>query len=473
MAFATQNGNASYTSISMPNVISIGNYAFLNGMEEEVIIPASAERIGEGAFASSANLTKFTVDGGDKFFVSEDGVLYRYLDKAAKKYELAAYPTALNAQGEAGAREYTILEGTVRVQAYAFYQVNSGVINKVVLPYSVKSIGDSAFYQSGITHYTFESIIAPVLETVYRSEIETAIEESSTIAYYKGYYYSNFENLIYYYSDYVREASPLSMSYPSNGKGYDNHIYKLYFGERKQLGIYMEDLTREIIANIQAFEDMIPEILSWTENVTEENKAKLIALAEEVKKTRSNYNTVKTNVAQSVYITEELSNALMDVELKVREAKAAYGIVTQLRSLQISDGSTHRRNYVVGEFFDITGLEIVLVYEDYSTELVGEDEITLLTTTALTIRTKYVEVECRGKKTPVPITVTEVKVDVEDSDKKEPTDSVVPETSEKKEDKGGCGSVVSGATLSVITLATACVAVFGKKKKADKADFEE
>jgi hypothetical protein len=182
---------------------------------------------------------------------------------------------------------------------------------------------------------------------------------------------------------------------------------------------------------------------------------------------------VKTNVAQSVYITEELSNALMDVELKVREAKAAYGIVTQLRSLQISDGSTHRRNYVVGEFFDITGLEIVLVYEDYSTELVGEDEITLLTTTALTIRTKYVEVECRGKKTPVPITVTEVKVDVEDSDKKEPTDSVVPETSEKKEDKGGCGSVVSGATLSVITLATACVAVFGKKKKADKADFEE
>ena len=485
MAFAAQsqtneNSNASYTSVSFPNVVSIGNYAFLNGMEAEVNIPASAAFIGEGAFASSANLTKFTVLGGDKFFVDEYGVLYRYLNKEAKEYELAAYPTALNAKGEAGEREYSILEGTLRVAAYAFYQITNGTIDKVVLPYSVNTIGDSAFYQSGIKHYTFESIVAPVLETVYRSEIETAIKESSTIAYYKGYYYSNFENLIYYYSDYVREESPISMSYPSNGKGYDNHIYKLYFRERTQLGIYMEDLTREIITNIEKFDAMISEILSWTENVTDENKAKLEALAEEVKQTRSNYNTIKTNVAQSVYITEELSEALMRVELKVREAKAAYGIVTQLRSLQISDGSTHRKDYVVGEFFDMTGLELVLVYEDYSTEIVGADEITLLTTTALTLRTKYVEVECRGKKTPVPVTVKDAVVESETPETSDPTeDSGVieipesPENKAEKDGKGGCGSVVSGATWSAITLATACVALLGKKRKADEADSQK
>ena len=473
MAFATQDRNASYTSISMPNVIHIRNYAFLNGMEEEVILPASVQSIGEGAFASSANLKKFTVEGGDKFFVSEDGVLYRYLDKAAKKYELAAYPAALNAQGEAGARECSILEGTVRVQAYAFYQLNSGTIDKVVLPYSVKSIGDSAFYQSGIKHYTFESIVAPILETVYRSEIETAIEESSTIAYYKGYYYSNFENLIYYYSDYVREASPISMSYPSNGEGYDNHIYKLYFGERKQLGIYMEDLTREIIANIEKFTEMIPDILSWTENVTEENKAKLEVLAEELKQTRSNYNTVKMNAEQFVYITEELSNALMDVELKVREAKAAYGIVTKISGLQLYEGAVYKVDYLVGEYFDMTGLQLVVVYEDYSTEIVGVEEITLLTTTALTSRNKYVEVACRGDKTRIPVTVTEKKTDADADDKREPEISETPEASEKKENKDGCGSVVSGATLSAITLATACVALFGKKRKADKADSEK
>ncbi|MBQ9113367.1 MAG: leucine-rich repeat protein [Clostridia bacterium] len=489
MAFAAQNqvnenGNASYTSLSIPNVISIGNYAFLNGMEEEVIIPASAMFIGEGAFASSANLTKFTVDGGDKFFVCEDGVLYRYLNKEAKEYELIAYPTALNAKGEAGEREYSILEGTLRVQAYAFYQIKNGAIDKVVLPYSVNTIGDSAFYQSGIKHYTFESIIAPVLETVYRSEIETAIEESSTIAYYKGYYYSNFENLIYYYSDYVREESPLSMSYPTNGKGYDNHIYKLYFSERTQLGIYMEDLTREIIANIKKFDSMLSEIVSWTENVTDENKAKVEALAEEVKQTRSNYNTLKTNVAQSVYFTEELIDALMRVEMKVREAKAAYGIETQLLRLQISDGSTHRKDYVVGEFFDITGLELVLVYEDYSTEIVGEAEITLLTTTALTLRTKSVEVECRGKKTPVPVTVKDAVVESETPETNDPTEDSgaieipeVPENSAEteKDGKGGCGSVVGGATLSAITLATACVALLGKKKtkEADEADSKK
>ena len=303
--------------------------------------------------------------------------------------------------------------------------------------------------------------------------MEDSIESASSIAYYKGYYYTNFEDLLYNYTDYVREVSPLSMSYPSNGKGYDNHIYTLYFSERTKLGVYMEDVTREIVENIQVFAEMIPEILEWTENVTEENKAKLEAFAEQVKATRSNYNTIKTNVAQSAYVTDELLDTLMDVEMKVRAAKAAYGIVIQLRSLQISEDSTHRQNYIVGETFDMTGLELVLVYEDFSTEIVGVEEITLLTTTALTLRTKYVEVECRGKKTPVPVTVTEAVVEPEVPETSEPAqDSQMPETSVEPEAEskgGGCGGVVSGVSLGAITLALG-VAICAKKK--NEADSE-
>ena len=313
------------------------------------------------------------------------------------------------------------------------------------------------------------------METVYRSEVEDAIEGASSIAYYKGYYYSNFENLLYNYTDYVREVSPLSMSYPSNGKGYDNHIYTLYFSERTKLGIYMEDVTREIVTSIEKFAGMFDELLEWTENVTSENKAKLEAFAEEVKMTRSNYNTIKTNVGQSAYVTDELLEKLMDVEMKVRDAKAAYGIVIQLRSLQISEDSTHKQDYIVGETFDMTGLELVLVYEDFSTEIVGVEEITLLTTTPLTLRTKYVEVECRGKTTPVRVNVTEAVVEPEVPETNESTqDSQIPETSVEPEAEskgGGCGGVVSGVSLGAITLAIGVV-LGAKKRKADEADSE-
>ena len=474
MAFASQTGFGGYTSISIPNAITIGQYAFLGGAESQVSIPASVTYIGEGAFAASSNLKKFVVEGGDSYFTDDMGVLYRYLNKEANEFELATYPAALVVDGVAGERSYSILEGTLRVQAYAFYQVKSGAIDEITLPYSINTIGDSAFAQSGIKHYIFESIEAPVLETVYRSEVEDSIESASSIAYYKGYYYNNFEDLLYNYTDYVREVSPLSMSYPSNGKGYDNHIYTLYFSERTKLGVYMEDVTREIVDNIQAFAEMIPEILEWTTNVTEANKAKLEAFAEEVKATRSNYNTIKTNVAQSAYVTDELLDTLMDVEMKVREAKAAYGIVIQLRSLQISEDSMHRQNYIVGETFDMTGLELVLVYEDFSTEIVGVEEITLLTTTALTLRTKYVEVECRGKKTPVPVTVTEAVVEPEVPETSEPTqDSQIPETSVEPEAEskgGGCGGVVSGVSLGAITLALGVA--FSAKKRKNEVDPE-
>ena len=71
------------------------------------------------------------------------------------------------------------------------------MLSDLVLPHSVNAIGDSAFFMSGILEYTFESIEAPKLETVYRSEIDDAIQGMSTVAYYKGYFYTNFETYIY------------------------------------------------------------------------------------------------------------------------------------------------------------------------------------------------------------------------------------------------------------------------------------
>ena len=96
---------------------TIGDYAFLNGGESTVVLPASVEVIGVGAFASSNGLTEITVSEDNENFFVEDGVLYRYLDAEAKKYEIVCYPTAKVATDGS----YAIKEGTVSVKAHAFY----------------------------------------------------------------------------------------------------------------------------------------------------------------------------------------------------------------------------------------------------------------------------------------------------------------------------------------------------------------
>lgn len=461
MAFASQTAS-SYTSVTMPNVQEIGRFAFLNGSFSTVTIPATVTKIGEGAFAACANLTSFVVEN-ENFFV-DNGALYRKLSTDGE-YELAAYPSGLIAAGEAGARSYAIKEGTLRVQAYAFYELKDGAIDSITLPYSVNTIGDCAFYGSGIHEYVFESIEAPILEAVYREEIETAIADASTIAFYKGYYYSNFETLLYNYTHYVGDESPLSMKYPSNGKGYDNHIYKLYFGERTEMGVYMEDLTRQTLKEIEDANAMLKDLESWTTNVKPENKAKVEALAEKVKAARANFNLILNNASQAQYMTDEVSATLMNVESKIRAAKTAYGIQTNISSLQIAEGSTHRTTYTVGEHFDMTGLKLMFVYDDYSTELVPADEMTLLTTDELRISTSYVEVKCRGKKVRIIVTIQSADAPADSS-----SDSSVGESTGGK--KKGCGSFVSGTGVSAFALAAASLVACRKRKSKQTQEDE-
>ncbi|MBQ9713972.1 MAG: leucine-rich repeat protein [Clostridia bacterium] len=487
-AFAVQDGATggatAYTSVSMPIVEEIGAHAFLNNAMTSVEIPASLKKLGAGAFASAASLKTVTVeDGNENFFipVGHEDVLYRYVDKAAGTYELALYPAARVNESKA----YNILEETVRVDAYAFYDLNNGALEKVTLPYSINTIGDAAFFASGIMQYTFESIQAPTLEAEWRQEIQESLANGATLPY-RGYYYANFETYLYNYSEFVKEENPLMMEYPSNGKGYENHIYRTYFGTRTATEPLMEDDTRTCLKMIESMYNA-EEISTWMNwEVNAENKALVEAFSQTVKQTRLLYNNAMKIETQIPFITEEYADKLLAVETALRDVKAKFGVIVKVSEIKLSGESTHKTEYKVGESFDMTGLVIIVVYDDYSTDVLQEDDVTLVTT-KLTKYTKYVEVSYEGKKTRIPITIVTEEKPVEpeipdDSSEEESSaeeeSSIETESSESRLDsssvsleeetagggKKGCGGAISGIACGILALGVCGIALYKKKE---------
>ena len=104
-------------------VEGIGDYAFyLTAISGTVTIPATCEYVGVAAFGRTG-ITAFDVAEGNGYYTDIDGVLYRYINKAERTYELTAYPANRTADTVGGLRTFTVAEGTVSILAYAFNNV--------------------------------------------------------------------------------------------------------------------------------------------------------------------------------------------------------------------------------------------------------------------------------------------------------------------------------------------------------------
>lgn len=477
-AFAAQkaNGEAAYTVVAIPNAKTIGDFAFLNGMEESVVIGSNVRHIGSGAFASSSCLKAFTVDGNSGYFV-EDGVLYRYVDEAKSEYAAVAYPAAYARVD--GDTTIALKEGTVYVEAFAFHGLNAGSLKKAVLPYSLASIGDGAFYESGIYEYTFESIQAPRLETSYRSEVENAVLNLETNTPYRGYYYTNFETYIFNFTDYIREENKLIMNYPVNGVGYDNYIYCLYFGTRNVTEILPEDETRECIDLIQNVLPSAAEVETWTQlAVTDENKAMVMSVSDNVKAARQYYNNAMKKDGQQQFISDELAEKLTAVEKALRTVKARFGIVSKISSVSAAESSTHKTEYTVGETFDMTGLVVEIVYDDYSTEIADASQLTLVTGALgkydryVVVRYNATDVNGNAVEEEVRIMVTIKDASSNSGDVTSSDSSVVDNSENEKGNKtiliiGGC--VLGAAVLGILVAVAIKSATKSKAQRAEKA----
>lgn len=256
IGFAAFTGCRFLESIgNTPALVEVADHAFSGTNLKQVTAPM-LEKIGVCAFQDNENLTAFSFSVnlsyiGDRAFwgcakladffydvngtpqkdgklndyaTLHDGVLYTVLPSG--KLQLTAVP------GGKAIETLEVLEGTVRVDQYAGNQNKS--ITKVILPESLKLIGNYAFYgYDALECVEFRSFIAPALESSYISSAK--LEEDDPGFSILQNYYDVFELELCYYTfiDLAGKKEPIKMILPSNmdTEGYDGIIYLVCFGK--------------------------------------------------------------------------------------------------------------------------------------------------------------------------------------------------------------------------------------------------
>ncbi len=386
LAFA----DTAITSLEIPNLTDLsfddswfelddgGNWVEVTGKKTARITP--------GAFNGIDGLKTVTVKGEGKLSVI-DNVLY--MDTAEGKV-LLLYP----AKRSGG--EYTIVKDTVRVADYAFYNTHN--LEKVTIPYTVKSIGSYAFFNlldeikdseenlvypnsKSVSEFIFEGVEAPALEASYHekgySTYEGVDDEGNPVIYLtdfcgwaQGLFYTNFKG---YFHEIVDPATlkpteegksfGLKISYPTNGIGYNSPIWKNFFKQVETTAYapeYNTQKTIEAIASLPAL-NVVQDALA---NGTVDEKYMAIKAISEtyVQPTRILYNGI-TSTQQIALVTEYTK--LLEIEKAIRDAKASLGKSAEISSFEIVTNPT-KTKYVGGESFDKTGMVVKVIYDDMS-----------------------------------------------------------------------------------------------------------
>lgn len=136
----------SMETIDLPESLeTIGDLAFAETSLSAVRIPANVTEIGAGAFVltSSSRLTEFEVSSENEEYIVQDGALF-----LKGGVVLLAFPT-----GYAGS--YTIPDGTMGIQSYAFGHCRQ--LTELVIPGSVELIGEDAFYDAGFNEISISN----------------------------------------------------------------------------------------------------------------------------------------------------------------------------------------------------------------------------------------------------------------------------------------------------------------------------
>ena len=132
------------TSITLPATIkSLGNSVF-NSLPnlKKITIPKNVETIGLYVFAGSDNLAKILVNANNKYLASQNDILYN-----------KNLTTIINYPPGKVEEKYEGLSTLERFENYSFYYTKQ--VKAVVVPKSVKYIGEAAFARSNIKEVYF------------------------------------------------------------------------------------------------------------------------------------------------------------------------------------------------------------------------------------------------------------------------------------------------------------------------------
>ena len=234
----------------------------------------------------------------------------------------------------------------------------------------------------------------------------------------------------------------------------------------------MDDYTRECKGMIESLYG-VDEIKNWiNEDKTEENKNKVLSFAERVQLARLYYGNV-TDAKQREFIGQANADKLTALEAALRDIKKAFNIpVNALKLDYLTEG--YKSNYVEGETFDMTGLTVIVIYDDGSTEVLDLSEVTLKDTAPLTIYDRTVTVTARGMTRTIKVVVTAAGTgdsSSDSSDSSSSTGSTVTDTgssSGQSEEKDNGWLLYAGIGVGAAAVIAAGVVVFLMVKKNKK-----
>ncbi len=143
-------GNTKMVSVTIPaGVASISDRCFLDCTAlASIIIPSKVYEININAFLGCTKLTEFIVDNSNIRYSSKNGVLLNSLGTT-----LIQFP-----KGKSGT--FVVPNTVTSIGDYAFYQCKD--ITNVVMTDTVTSIGDSAFRASGVTALTIPGSVQTI-----------------------------------------------------------------------------------------------------------------------------------------------------------------------------------------------------------------------------------------------------------------------------------------------------------------------
>jgi len=160
-------GCTNLTSITIPSVIIIGDEAFKGSSLTSVTIPGSVTSIGNDAFGCCSKLSSIDVDASNKCYSSIDGVLFN-----KNKTTLIQYPEA-----KSGAN-YIIPSSVTSIGDSAFYSCTG--LTCITIPSSVTSIGGEAFNGCSNLQEIHAQSVTPIdLSAVYSDEFNNIDKISS------------------------------------------------------------------------------------------------------------------------------------------------------------------------------------------------------------------------------------------------------------------------------------------------------
>lgn len=462
----------------MTKLKTIGNYAFANTkLSGTFTLPGSISEK-QGAIGSGlvygTDVNKIGMPSGNKVYYVENDVLYSVLPNGGIQLEMVA-PGYMS-------ETFNVKPGVVRVGDDAF-RGTTGIKN-VIFSDTVKAIGDKAFYESQAKSYTFEGLEAPILEAYLVKDTDFTVDWQQKIFEYrigKGEekYYANFVDYVAFVL--YPELSSISdlgltLTYPKNAAGFDNRTWKVYFSTVNTSPTKVEPTTQTAIDSIASI-PTVDEIKAITSISSAAEQSRLLTEYRDlVSKARLDYNRV-TNTEQMSFIKD--AEKLFSAEAAIREVRKALGETVKINELRVKVYPS-KTVYVDGEYFDATGMVLVLIYDDGSEEQVTSGYT--LPTEALKAGQQTVTFSYAGISKTISVTVNRgTNTDTPGGDETTgPVDSSTEEPgTEKTNDNDGNPVKVTVIVLVIVIIAMiaggGCAAIIilqKRRKTSSKNDAE-